>query len=232
MLTEKPKLLLIETSGRIGEVAVAEGPTILAARRLDQARRHARDLAPAVAELLKEQAWRPHQLDAIIVSRGPGSYTGLRVGIVSAQILAYAAGCAVLAVDTFAAIARQAPAGVDRLAILADAQQDKVYVQYYTQTEPGKAWQSQSSLQILAMNNFLAQHDPATWFTGPALHIWAERLPPELRSLEQQHWDPQVGSLLEAGLSRWFVGERDDPWRLEPLYARPSAAEEKASGRC
>ena len=56
--------------------------------------------------------WQPRDVQAVIVSRGPGSYTGLRVGIISAKTFAYATGCDLLAVDTFAALALQAPASV------------------------------------------------------------------------------------------------------------------------
>ena len=104
-----PRLLLIETSGRSGQVALAEGNALLAVRRLDEARHQARDLAPAVADLLAAIGWKPRDIAAIVVSRGPGSYTGLRVGIMSAKTFAYAAGCALLAIDTFAVIAAQAP---------------------------------------------------------------------------------------------------------------------------
>ena len=86
------KILLLETSGRVGRVAVASPHAILQERRLDEARRHARDLAPAVQTLLQEQGWRPKNVDAIFVSLGPGSYTGLRVGIMSAKAFAYATG--------------------------------------------------------------------------------------------------------------------------------------------
>ena len=65
-------------------------------RRLDEARRNARDLAPAAAELLQKQGWKPIGLDAVLVSCGPGSYTGLRVGIMSAKTLAYATRCALI----------------------------------------------------------------------------------------------------------------------------------------
>src|SRR5580692_6112914 len=100
---QSPRLLILETSGRVGQVAVAHGDVLLGTRRLDEARRHARDLAPQVAELLKEQGWTARELDAVIVSRGPGSYTGLRIGIMSAKTLAYAVGCTLLGIDTFAA---------------------------------------------------------------------------------------------------------------------------------
>src|SRR5205807_5119629 len=102
-----PRLLILETSGRVGQVALARGPIILRTRQLSETRRHARDLAPAVAELLAAEGFTPRDLQGIIVSRGPGSYTGLRVGVMSAKALAYAVGCSLVAVDTFAAIALQ-----------------------------------------------------------------------------------------------------------------------------
>src|SRR2546421_2591709 len=111
--------LLLETSGRIGQVGVARGAELLAARRLDAARRHARDLVPAVGELFRGQGWRARGLTGVIVGRGPGSYTGLRVGLSAAKALAYATGCALVAVDTFAVIARQADVAADRLEAVA-----------------------------------------------------------------------------------------------------------------
>src|SRR6516162_1038312 len=117
------RVLILETSGRAGQVAVAEGGRVLAERRLSETRRHGRDLAPAVAELLAGQGWPLKSVGAVVVGRGPGSYTGLRVGIISAKAFAYATGARLLAVDTFAAIAAQAPAEARQVDVLADAQQ-------------------------------------------------------------------------------------------------------------
>src|ERR1022692_4341354 len=125
----QPRFLILETSHRIGTVALALGDTIVEERALDESRRHARDLAPAIQELLTRQGWRARALDGVIVSRGPGSYTGLRVGLMSAKTLAYATGCALLAIDTFEAIAEQAPPTL--LDVIADAQQDNVYVERF-----------------------------------------------------------------------------------------------------
>jgi tRNA threonylcarbamoyl adenosine modification protein YeaZ len=82
---DAPCLLILETSGRVASVALAEGGRLLGTRRLDEARRHARDLAPAVAGLLAGQGRRPRDVHAVLVGRGPGSYTGLRVGVMSAK---------------------------------------------------------------------------------------------------------------------------------------------------
>jgi tRNA threonylcarbamoyladenosine biosynthesis protein TsaB len=225
----EPRLLLLETSGRTGQVAVAQGAVVRACRRLDEARRHARDLAPAVAELLAGQGWRPRELAAVIVGLGPGSYTGLRVGVMSAKTLAYATGCVLLGVETFAVVARQAPAEAARLDVLADAQQDKVYVQPFGRA--GQDWQPLAPLAIRPFAAWLAERPAEAWATGPGLLKWQGRLPAEVPRVEAAAWEPRPESLLELGLARYRAGQRDDVYALEPLYLRPSSAEEQWRGR-
>src|SRR5258705_13496703 len=110
--------------------------------------RHGRALGPAVVSLLEELGWKPRDVNVVLVSRGPGSYTGLRVGIMSAKTFAYATGAALLAIDTFAAIASQAPAEVVCVDVIADAQQDKLYVQRFGRSEAAAGMQPASPLRI------------------------------------------------------------------------------------
>lgn len=229
--TVEPRLLILETSGRVGQVAVALGPDLLEVRRLDETRRHARDLAPAVAGLLAGQALKPRDLHGVIVSRGPGSYTGLRVGIMSAKALAYATGCTVVAIDTFAAIALQAPGESLALDVLADAQQDKLYVQHFKRVEGVADWQAGSALEIVAAEKWLKRRAPDAWVTGPGLQVVESRLPEDCRRVPKDFREPQPPSLLRLGLARHQAGLLDDPWKLEPLYARPSSAEENWQGK-
>lgn len=221
-----PRMLILETSSRLGQVALAEGPQLLAAQTLDEARRHARDLAPAVAELLTAAGWQPRQLDAVLVSRGPGSYTGLRVGIISAKTLAYATGCRLLAIDTFAAIARQAPKQAHILDVLADAQQGRIYWQPYRRVDDSN-WEAIAPLSIRSFDDWLAHRAEDAWATGPGLHEFRSRLPRPEQVVAAECWDSRPASLLSIGLQRWFRGEYDELWGLEPLYLRPSSAEEK-----
>jgi tRNA threonylcarbamoyladenosine biosynthesis protein TsaB len=219
-----PRLLIIETSGPAGWVALAEGSSLRAAQRLDEARRQARDLAPAVAELLAGAGWKPRDVAADVVGRGPGSYTGLRVGIMSAKAFAYAAGCPVLAIDTFPAIAFQAPAEATPLDVIADAQQQKVYLQRFERGEPA------SPLTIRAVTEWLASA-PAPWVSGPGLRLHRARLPATVRAVDESRWEPRPESLLRLALRRWAAGERDDPFAVEPLYLRPSSAEQQWQAR-
>jgi tRNA threonylcarbamoyladenosine biosynthesis protein TsaB len=223
MQTGADRLLVIETSHRIGWVAIAEGDRLVGERRLDEARRHARDLAPAMRDLLAEAGWKPRDLTAVIVSRGPGSYTGLRVGIMSAKTLTYATGCALVGVDTFAAIALQAPAEAAVVDVIADAQQDKVYVQRF---ERGVAM---NALSIQALANWLASMPTGGWVMGPGLERFGPQIPASVQIAPPESWFPRPQSLLRVGIDRLQRGERDDLFVVEPLYLRASSAEEKWS---
>ncbi len=175
--------------------------------------------------LLHETGWKPRDVHAVAVSRGPGSYTGLRVGIMSAKAFAYATGCVVLGLETFAAVAVHAPAAAARLDVLADAQQDKVYVQSFGRE--GESWQPLTPLAIRPFAEWLKGREPTAWVTGPGLHKWESKLPAEVPRVESEKWEPAPESLLRLALARYTAGERDDLWALEPLYLRPSSAEEQ-----
>jgi tRNA threonylcarbamoyladenosine biosynthesis protein TsaB len=227
--TNLPRLLILETSGRAGFVALAEGSAVVGVQHLDEARRHARDLAPVTADLLCERGWSPRDLSGVVVSLGPGSYTGLRVGVMSAKALAYATGCALLGVGTFAAVALQAPGAATRLDVLADAQQEKVYVQPFARTAAG--WQATAALAVVPFATWLAGREAGTYVSGPGLHRWAPHIPGCGLVAPEETRDPRPESLLRIGAARFQAGERDDAYALEPLYLRPSSAEEQWKNR-
>jgi len=212
------RFLIIESAHRLGWVALAQGDRVIGSRVLEESRRHARDLAPRVRELLSEQGWRAAQLTGVIVSRGPGSYTGLRVGLMSAKTLAYATGAALLGVDTFAAIAMQAPREAAVVDVIADAQQGKIYVQRFADGKPGE-------LAIKPVASWFESLPPGTCVTGPGLEL--VHLPGQTFQAPSESRLPRVESALALGLGRFRRGERDDPFALEPIYLRPSSAEEK-----
>jgi tRNA threonylcarbamoyladenosine biosynthesis protein TsaB len=224
--------LIVETSGRCGQVALADATRICAIRPLDAARRHARDLAPAVGDVLKERGWGSRDLTGVIVSRGPGSYTGLRVGIMSAKAFAYATGCALIAVESFTAVvAAQVQPETHVMDVIGDAQQDKAYLQRFARHPGDSEMHAVTPLTIVEFPTWLAERDPAALVSGPGLHRFQDRLPPGCRVADAQFWDPTADALLRLGLARYARGERDDPYTLEPLYLRPSSAEEQWARR-
>ncbi|MFN4285175.1 MAG: tRNA (adenosine(37)-N6)-threonylcarbamoyltransferase complex dimerization subunit type 1 TsaB [Lacibacter sp.] len=95
-------LLNIDTAGEQAFVALAENGTILAQRRCTTQKQHAAFVQPAIEEIIKETARPLQQVDGVAVTIGPGSYTGLRVGLASAKGLCYALNKPLITIGTLA----------------------------------------------------------------------------------------------------------------------------------
>lgn len=126
------KILLIETSTTQCSVALAEGGTPVAWKeeRAEQGYVHAERLMPFVDAVLHEQGWSRAELDAVAVSGGPGSFTGLRIGVSTAKGLCQALHVPLIALDTLALLAEQGkrldPTPQQRVAMI-DARRMEVY---------------------------------------------------------------------------------------------------------
>src|SRR6187399_837688 len=122
-----PRALALETSGRTGSVAVAENGAVLTEEQFSYGLRHAAGIVPIVDRLCRARGWSPGQIEEIYVSAGPGSFTGLRVGVTVAKTLALATGARIVAVPTAEVLARNAPAGWQNLIVVLDAKRDQIF---------------------------------------------------------------------------------------------------------
>lgn len=219
--------LILETSGRVSQAGLACGEGIVRSWRLEEPRRLARDLAGAVRTMLDAEGLQPADLVGVMVGIGPGSYTGLRVGIASAKALAYAAGCRLIAVPTFAAIALQAPAEAAELWVVADGLQGMAYVQRFgaaPKREP------RDGLRIAPAADVLPLAPAGAWFTGPGAAPHASWIPDHCPRVSEADREPTLLSTYRAGLALPPL-TREELFALEPLYLRGSSAEEKANNR-
>jgi tRNA threonylcarbamoyladenosine biosynthesis protein TsaB len=160
-------------------------------------------------------------LTAVIVGLGPGSYTGLRVGLASAKALAYATGCQFFGVETFAAIALRAPQDFKDISVVADALQGRVFRRDYRRNG---TLTPLCPLQIVTKDDWLKSLRPGSVASGPAAGLF------DVPRIDEADREPQPIDLLKAVLScPWAVNT--DVWRAEPLYLRGSSAEEKAAAK-
>ena len=137
------KILALETTDAQGSVALCVGGEILTSRRLETERRSAQTLAPTIQETLTEFGWAPQDVDAVAVAVGPGSFTGLRVGVATAKMFAWAVGAKIVGVDALEAIASEIgrlPNGEasGTVSVGIDAQRGDAAVRRFW-VEPGKA---------------------------------------------------------------------------------------------
>jgi len=220
-------VLGIETSTRPGSAAVCRDAVCLAQVPLDHdGLRHAQALPPLVAKLLGDHSLTTDDLDLIAISQGPGSFTGLRVGIAFAKTLAWAAGCQLVAVDTFTAIAAHAPVPADTrsLWVAADAHRKELFVRPCSRRADGR-WTPDQDHSIVNTEDWCQLLQPQETVVAATPGLLDEFLPDHITS------QPAAESIARLGQVAAQAGQLADPVTLEPLYLRKSAAEESRPSR-
>lgn len=128
-------LLFLETSTKLCSVALSNGEVLLASRQsFEDGYTHAENLHKFIDECLKEAKVSPKELDAIVVSKGPGSYTGLRIGVSAAKGLAYGLDIPIIALESLEIIAATCKAShpdFDVYIPMIDARRMEVYSASY-----------------------------------------------------------------------------------------------------
>jgi tRNA threonylcarbamoyladenosine biosynthesis protein TsaB len=125
------KTLSIDTSSPRGSVALLAGSEVTAELRLLSQETHSARLLAALDYLLKSVGWSLEALDLIAVGIGPGSFTGIRIGVSTALGLAQSRGCAFAGISGLDALAHEFPRPAGRVGIVMDAQRSQVYYAEY-----------------------------------------------------------------------------------------------------
>ena len=127
------RILLIETSAATLSVALAQDGAVIASKVCTEPRQQAALTAPLVKEVLDSKGLSVSDCDAICVSKGPGSYTGLRVGVSTAKGLAFGAGKPLLSIGTLDLLCAEAPEGPWKYIVpMIDARRMEVYTAVYS----------------------------------------------------------------------------------------------------
>ena len=120
-------ILALESSGISGSIAVGAGPTLIEERTLGDQQRSAQSLIPAIRQLLGDLGIGLQAIGLMATTVGPGSFTGLRIAVVTVKTLAYALGLPCIGVDSLRVIAEQACCDANRLSVAMDAQRKEVF---------------------------------------------------------------------------------------------------------
>lgn len=249
-------LLALETSGRSGSVALSRcshdlrelqdsiGKEAVGESLLDRITTHsidldprwgsAKTLAPAIEKLLLAHRLTVSDLHAISVVQGPGSFTGLRVGIATAKVIAYALGIPVIAVDTLDVVAKgffNSQGGNSNpidLFVVVDAFRGQSFWGRYRMGDRRMVQVVPTRIddnERLAEEIHRREQDSETIVIGPSLQKLKDCI-----SQQQITWlecQPQASVVAELGWQAWLRGETSDIIGLLPTYYRSSAAEEK-----
>ncbi len=220
-------ILGIETATMTGSVALLSEDRLMAEYTLHSGVTHTERLLSAIDHLMQAAGLTMAALDAIAVSKGPGSFTGLRIGITTAKSLAYSLQTPVVAIPSLDALAAQYVFTPMLLCPILDARKREVYTAFYRNT--GAAVQRVSDYAVIAPDLVLQAITEPVLFLGDGVFRYRDIITTTLGALahfaDAAHGLPRAGLIAQLGALRLQHGDTDQCFDLTPLYIRKSDAE-------
>lgn len=215
------KYLAVETATPGASVALVEDATTLAAAsRIDRVG-HANFLMPAIDFCFDQVGWSPSDLDAVIVDVGPGLYTGIRVGLATAQGLAAAFGIPIVPASSVDAIALEARTGHRTIWALVDVRRGEVAVARYRPVPGGVVRESAAELMSPEVLRASLESNPdQSLIVGDIGALPKATLRGLHRAKTGKPRYPYAVALAEVGRGRFERDEYPLPDEIRPLYLR------------
>ncbi len=223
------KILGIDTSTDICGVALTDDKILITEFRSNIKRAHAEKIIYAIDRVLSDAHFKPNEIDGIAISIGPGSFTGLRIGLAAVKGLALATNLPVVAVPSLDALASQAFFWRDQICPLVKAQADEAYTALY-HFQNGQLIQD-SDYQLVTLDAFSDLIDQKTlilnfgmknlmdFISGKMLNL-VEVAPPEY-SMASGYY------VAISGFERFIHQQIEDIEKLEPFYLKNFKAKKK-----
>ncbi|MCR5558828.1 MAG: tRNA (adenosine(37)-N6)-threonylcarbamoyltransferase complex dimerization subunit type 1 TsaB [Schwartzia sp.] len=220
-------ILAIETATIVSSVAVAEEGKLLAEVTAAAKLTHSETLQPHIKQAMEMARVKREDIGAIAVSLGPGSFTGLRIGLAAAKGLAYAWGVPIVGVPTLEAMAENFPVPGAVVVPLIDAQKGNAYMACYSRDEEGL--KEVQPIEIIPLDEVVkrcgAMEKPVIICGDMTKKLADKELPKNVRTAPFTHMLPRSATVAALGLERLAKGEQDNVMNLEPFYIRRSEAE-------
>ncbi len=221
------KILGIDTSTPIGSVALIEAEHIVAEHTLNIVQAHASRLMPAIDSVLKWGEVTPKDLDGCAVGIGPGSFTGVRIGVATAKSLCYAVDIPIIGISTLAAIAYNLRWTDGFVCPILDARRREIYGSIF---HGGAEWQRLTDDLCMPIDAFLDElnthlsHDSVVTFVGDGLASYGnairERFGKGIHFADTIFNVPRGATIAKLGAKRLKQGDSDSYWTLVPNYVR------------
>jgi len=221
-------ILGIDTSTVLGAVGIVDGDELVADMRTNISVTHSERLMLHIDGLLKSARLTMDDIDGFAVGLGPGSFTGLRIGVATVKGLAYATGKPVAGVSSLRALAGNLPDCRHMVCPVYDARKGMVYAALYRDTDAGR--EEVFSPRAMFPDDLVEYIDAPAVFIGEGARVYGELLKEKLGDkavFAPRIYSCHVGSVIaRLGHAEIEAGRTADPFTLTPEYIRRSDAEE------
>ena len=217
------KILGVDTSTPIGSVGLIDGERFVAEHTLSIVKAHSSRLMPAIDQILKWGDLTVHDLDACAVGIGPGSFTGIRIGVGTIKSLCYALKKPIIGISTLEAIAYNLRYTDKLICPILDARKDEVYGALF---RGGQHLLRKSDDLCVPIELLLGQIDDDVIFVGDGLRRYApvvqEQFGADVPLADPIFNVPRGASIARVGYDRLLNGQSGDYFSLTPNYVRDS----------
>jgi len=229
-------ILGIETATARLSVALRTSEGHITERHTDRSSSHCELLTGFIRELVDEASLSIDDIDCIAVSKGPGSFTGLRIGIASAMGFAYGLGKPVCGIDTLMGLAWNTAVYGGLVCPIIDAKRSELYTALYRiECESPHIILESTTLHIKQLSEKLASYDETITVTGPAARCFSDILLSQtgtrIAFIPDNAAQATASSIVELGYMEYLKNGAIHPASLKPLYLRRSDAEISRSCR-
>jgi len=233
-MTPKPLILAVETSSRIGSVAIALGEKLLAETTFSTPIKHSAEIFPAIGGILDQLGRNSGQIEHIYISIGPGSFTGLRIAVTIAKSMHLANNVKTIPVCTTDVIAANVielnSSSHETIATIIDAKRSQFFVAVFQRTSDERRatsdgiWKKTFPDSLMTASQFLdrfAAADKPIWLLGDGLLYYKDNFKADgIRFLDEKYWSPRAANVHSIGWKKALAGQFADPLALTPFYLR------------
>ncbi|MCK4463971.1 MAG: tRNA (adenosine(37)-N6)-threonylcarbamoyltransferase complex dimerization subunit type 1 TsaB [Candidatus Omnitrophica bacterium] len=216
------KILAYDTSNKFLSVAILDEEELLSNFHKDIGINHSSMLIPTIDKTLKHAHLKLKNIDAIALSIGPGSFTGLRIGVSTAKALSLVTDIPVIGVPSLDVIAYNYIEKEGYISPVLDAKKNKVYSVIY-ESSSGEISRISEYL-LVDVDNLLERLKGPTLFFGDGLSLYGEYMAkncPLIKFSKNTDWYPRAEIVGKLGLQKIKKGYREDIDKLVPMYLHP-----------
>ena len=225
--SDRPLVLAVETSGRLGSVALGGGGEVFGEKKFSAPMKHSKEIFTAVQELLEEFNAAAVDIKQIHISVGPGSFTGLRIAVAMAKMMSLANETKIVAVDTLDVIAENAAeylrgqnSDAQRVGVILDAKRGQFFTAVYEYGDG--VVEKVGADRLMTAEEFVkefAAGGKSISLIGEGLVYYKDKFAGEgVEVLEEELWWPTAKKVYELGCKKAARGEFSDAIAIEPTY--------------
>jgi tRNA threonylcarbamoyladenosine biosynthesis protein TsaB len=228
------RVLAIDTSSHQGSVALTDGDCLVGEYLFSGGREYSEKLLVMIDRLLSDAATTMDQIQVVAVSSGPGSFTGLRVGISTAQGLALSREKVLIGIPTLEVVASQAYGYGMQICPMIDSRREEVYTAFFKYTEQGALLKVVDET-VIKPAQWLVHCTEPTVFLGSGALLYQGIITAVRKNdaliLPAVCGIPRAASVAQLALQRFLEGQRNELESFSPVYIRPPDAEITAGER-